>query len=115
MKYDELKQFITTTLEDLKATDIVVLDVRAKTPLTDMMVICTGNSSRHVKSLASNLAEKAKSVGVRPLCTSGENEAEWVLLDLGDAMVHVMQFKTREMYQLEELWETTLKAKKKEK
>ncbi|MFN7097829.1 MAG: ribosome silencing factor [Gammaproteobacteria bacterium] len=106
MQLNELKKFIVHNLEDLKAIDIVVLDVRSLTSITDLMVICTGNSSRHVKSIANNLAEKAKSHGLRPLSISGEEDAEWVLLDLGDVIVHVMQFKTRELYQLEQLWNT---------
>ena len=115
MKFDELKQFLTTSLEDLKAADIVTIDVRNKTSLTDMMVICTGNSSRHVKSLAKNLADTAKAAGIRPLGMDGESEGEWILLDLGDAMVHILQFNTRQLYQLEELWDASTKARKNEK
>ncbi|NNM59152.1 MAG: ribosome silencing factor [Legionellales bacterium] len=104
MEFEDLKKFITSTLDDLKATDIVSFDVRKRTSITDMMIICTGNSSRHVKSIANNLAEKAKAAGLRPLGIEGESEAEWVLVDFGDAIVHVMQFNTRQLYQLELLW-----------
>lgn len=105
MKFNELKKFLKENLEDLKAIDIVLLDVRSITSITDIMVICTGNSSRHVNSLASNLAQKAKAAGIRPLGIEGEKEGDWVLLDLGDAIIHIMQFSTREFYQLEKLWD----------
>jgi ribosome-associated protein len=96
-------------LDDLKAKDILVLDVRGLTPITDTMIICTGTSNRHVRSLAQHVVEKAKEAGFRPLGMEGAEEAEWVLVDLGDAVVHVMQTQARAFYQLEKLWDLSEK------
>ena len=104
MTIDELKQLAIRALEDLKAEDITVLDVKGKTTVTDWLVIATGSSSRHVKSLANNVAVEAKNTGRAPLGTEGEAEGEWVLVDLGDVIVHVMQRQVREYYDLESLW-----------
>jgi len=104
MTIDELKQLAIDALEDLKAEDITVLDVQGKTTVTDWLIIATGSSSRHVKSLANNVAIEAKNVGQRPLGSEGEVEGEWVLVDLGDVIVHVMQRQVREYYDLESLW-----------
>ena len=104
MTIDELKQLAIDALEDLKAEDITVLDVQGKTTVTDWLIIATGSSSRHVKSLANNVAIEAKNVGQRPLGSEGESEGEWVLVDLGDVIVHVMQRQVREYYDLESLW-----------
>jgi len=95
MTIDELKQLAIDALEDLKAEDITVLDVQGKTTVTDWLIIATGSSSRHVKSLANNVAIEAKNVGQRPLGSEGEVEGEWVLVDLGDVIVHVMQRQVR--------------------
>jgi len=91
-------------LDELKAIDLKVLDVRELTSVTDYMVIASGNSDRQVKALADNLVQKAKDGGHRPLGIEGDQAAEWVLVDLVDVVVHVMSPNTRETYQLEKLW-----------
>jgi ribosome-associated protein len=101
---DKLKGLVLKALDDLKAKDVVALDVRARTSVTDTMVIASGTSTRHVKSLADNVVKLCKQNGMPPLSVEGEKEAEWVLVDLGDCVVHVMLPKSREFYALEKLW-----------
>lgn len=91
-------------IEELKGRDLRLLDVRALTPLTDFMLIVTGTSNRHVKSLADNLVMTAKRAGHQPMGVEGLDQAEWVLVDLGGMVVHIMQAQTRAFYQLEKLW-----------
>ncbi|MBL4712443.1 MAG: ribosome silencing factor [Gammaproteobacteria bacterium] len=104
MSIDKLKQLAITALEDLKAEDITVIDVIGKTTVTDWIIVATGSSSRHVKSIANNVVIKAKNANQKPLGIEGEGEGEWVLVDLGDVIVHVMQRQVREYYDLESLW-----------
>lgn len=104
MQAEQLKEIAVAALDDLKAVDVKVLDLRGKTSVTDIMVIASGNSDRHVKALADNVVEKAKESGVRPLGVEGEREGEWVLVDLGDVVVHVMLPQVRDFYNLEKLW-----------
>ncbi|MFV8835870.1 ribosome silencing factor [Aquisalimonas sp.] len=88
----------------MKAVDPVVLDVRGKTGITDIMVVASGNSGRHVKAIADRVVADAREQGVRALGVEGEDSAEWVLVDLGDVVVHVMGANTRELYRLERIW-----------
>ena len=99
-----LTDLLTGVLEDRKAQAITVLDVHHLTDVTDVMVIASGRSTRHVKATAEHLIERTKAAGCRPLGVEGLREGEWVLVDLGDLVLHVMTSETRETYQLEKLW-----------
>jgi ribosome-associated protein len=99
-----LRKSVINALEDLKAKDIREIDVRGKTSIADLLVIASGTSARHVKSIADEVVKFAKQAGVMPLGVEGEREAEWVLVDLGDVIVHVMLPRIREFYGLERLW-----------
>lgn len=103
---EEIKDLVVNALDDLKAVNLVVVDVRGKTSIADFMVIASGTSDRHVKSLANNVVVEAKKAGVDPLGIEGDKVGEWVLVDMGDVIVHVMLQQTRDFYQLEKLWET---------
>ncbi len=99
-----LCDLIVDALEEVKGKDIVTLDVRNLTTVTDYMIVASGTSNRHVKALAEAVAAKAKSAGHRAAGIEGESGSEWVLLDLEDALVHVMLPRVREFYNLEKLW-----------
>lgn len=104
MDPEKLKKLVIDALEDRKGVDIRVLDVRGKSSVTDIMVISSGNSNRQVRALADGVVEKVKGEGVRPLGVEGDRNSEWVLVDLGDVVVHIMQPQTRDFYGLEKLW-----------
>jgi ribosome-associated protein len=100
-----LQQAVTTALDDMKAVNVRVLDVRGLTDIADTMIIACGNSDRHVRSIAERVVEQAKAAGLRPLGTEGARDGEWVLVDLQDIVVHVMLPRVREFYGLERLWD----------
>jgi len=104
MQTDNLLKIVLNTLEEHKGLNITTIDVQGKTSVTDYMVLTTGTSNRHVKSLADFVEENLKQQGFKPLGVEGEQGSEWVLLDLGDIIVHVMTAQTRAFYQLEKLW-----------
>jgi len=102
--FDRLRALVIAALDDLKAKDVVEVDVRGKSSVADLLVVASGTSSRHVKSIADEVVKKAKQAGNPPIGVEGQREAEWVLVDLGDVIVHVMLPRTREFYGLERLW-----------
>lgn len=104
MKHEELKRFVRDKIEDVKGRDIIDIDVTGKSSVTDTLFICSGNSKRHVVSIAQNLVQQCKKVGEPPLNVEGQDSGEWVLIDYGDVVVHVMQDQMRDFYQLEKLW-----------
>jgi ribosome-associated protein len=95
---------VLDAVAELKAKDVREIDVRGKTSITDLLVIASGTSTRHVKSIADEVVKFAKRAGVVPIGVEGQREAEWVLVDLGDIVVHVMLPRVREFYGLERLW-----------
>lgn len=115
MQIDELLTIVQATLDEKKAVNVKVIDVQGKTTVTDYMVIATGTSDRHVKSLCDYVLERVKEKGLMPLGVEGGTGSEWVLLDLGDVILHVMTAQTREFYQLEKLWEADFSEQAEEK
>jgi ribosome-associated protein len=104
MAEESLQKTVVDALEDLKARDVVVLDVRGQTTIADSMVIASGTSDRHVRSLAESIIDRCKEAGQRALGVEGLKDGEWVLVDLGDIVVHVMLPRVRDFYNLEKLW-----------
>jgi ribosome-associated protein len=104
MQIEALKTLAIDALEELKAAEISTLNVAHLTSVTDLMVVATGTSTRHVAALAENLVQRAKAAGLGPLGVEGESGSDWVLVDLGDVVVHVMLAETRRLYDLERLW-----------
>jgi ribosome-associated protein len=100
-----LRELVLAALAELKAVDIRAMDVRGITDITDTMVVASGTSDRHVKSIADRVLQRCKEAGYRPYGMEGERDGEWVLLDLQDVVLHVMLPRVREFYSLEKLWE----------
>lgn len=107
MQLEQLKTLVVNTLDDLKAREVAVLDVRDKTAIADLMIVASGTSDRHVKAIAETIAYRAKEAGETPLGCEGLAEGEWALVDLNGIVVHVMLPKVRDFYQLERLWATS--------
>lgn len=104
MELKELRALVLETLDDMKAKDVHVIDVRGKTAVTDLMIIASGTSDRHVKSIAEAVAYQAKEAGQPPIGTEGVEGGEWALVDLNGIVLHVMLPKVRDFYNLERLW-----------
>ncbi|MBN2885565.1 MAG: ribosome silencing factor [Chromatiaceae bacterium] len=104
MQLEQLRDLVVETLNDMKARDIEVMDVRGKTAVTDYMIVASGTSDRHVKAIAETVAFRAKDAGEAPLGTEGLAEGEWALVDLNGVVLHVMLPRVRDFYSLERLW-----------
>ena len=100
-----LMQAVQAALEDLKALDVKLIHVNHLTPLMDVMIVASGRSDRHVRSIADAIVERCKALGIPPLGVEGKEGGEWVLVDLGDVVVHLMLPRVREFYDIENLWE----------
>ena len=107
MRLNKLQQIAVNALEDIKARDIKVLDVRKLTSFYDTLIIASAESNRQVKALAHHVRDKLKEAGATVIGIEGEEAGEWVLVDCGDIVVHVMQPAVRSYYNLEELWDTS--------
>ena len=104
MQSKALKTFLTEKIEDMKGRDIVILDIIGKANFADYMIVCSGNSNRHVKSIAQSVAAECRAEGINLLGVEGGDVGEWALVDLGDIIVHIMTDTQRDNYQIEELW-----------
>ncbi|EKD55254.1 MAG: hypothetical protein ACD_60C00022G0021 [uncultured bacterium] len=111
MNTDELHHLALEALNDLKAIDLITLDVREFTTITDSMIICSGRSTQHVKSIAENVVKKAKESKVSYIKIEGEREGEWVIVDLADIVVHIMLPSARAFYNLEDLWQPLIQLR----
>ncbi len=104
MQLDELKALVINALDELKAVELTALDVRERASFTDCMIIASGLSSRQVRAMADKVVETCRQVGIRPFGMEGEQEGDWILVDLGDIVVHLMRPEIRDFYNLEKLW-----------
>lgn len=109
MDIDVLKDKVIDLLDSMKAEDVQTFNVTEMTSVTDYMIVSSGTSNRHVRSIAARVLEGMREAGVRPLGSEGEEHGEWVLIDYGDVVLHVMQPETRDFYQLEKLWSPEVK------
>jgi len=105
MDLEQLKSATIDAIEDVKAFDIKVIDVQGRNSLTDLLVFASGRSDRQVKAIANSVIEKSKQNGVQPIGVEGMNTGDWVLVDLGDIVVHVMLPQVRDFYNIEKMWE----------
>lgn len=105
LQSEALSTFVNEKIDDLKGRDIITLDIRDKASFADYMVVASGNSNRHVKSIAQNVAMECRAEGVEPLGIEGNDVGEWSLVDLGAVIVHIMTDEQRDKYQIEKLWE----------
>lgn len=108
LQSSDLITFVTEKIEDMKGRDLVTLDVAKKSGFTDYMLVCSGNSKRHVISIAQSLVIECRAAGLEALGVEGTDIGEWSLVDLGDVIVHVMTDEIRDRYQLEDLWEESV-------
>lgn len=111
MNNSELEKIVLDSLDDMQAKDVINLDVRPLTSITDTMIICNGTSKRHVRSIADHIIEAVKQENLRPLNVEGHDYGEWILIDIGNLVVHIMLPQIREFYSLEKLWATTESAR----
>ncbi len=112
MRIDRIVKLVVDALEDIKGRDILVLNTRSQTALFDRIVIASGDSTRQTAAMAENVRERAKAAGLKVVGLEGERTGEWVLVDLGDVVVHIMQPAIRSYYNLEELWGASAKPVK---
>ena len=104
MKAKQLRDFVETAVSDMKGQNVAILDIQKMSSIADFMLVVTGTSNRHVRSIADEVEKRCKEKGVNIRGMEGQDTAEWVLLDLGDVILHVMQASTRKLYDLESLW-----------
>lgn len=105
MNLDDLKALAVNAVEDLKAFDVNVVDIKGRSSVTDVLLFASGRSDRQVKSIANNVISEAKKAGIQPLGVEGLDTGDWVLVDLGDLVVHVMLPQVRDYYGIERIWE----------
>ncbi|MFI8415355.1 ribosome silencing factor [Serratia sp. NPDC078593] len=104
MQGKALQDFVVDKIDDLKGQDIIALDVQGKSSITDCMIICTGTSTRHVMSIANHVVQEARELGMELYGMKGQEASDWIVVDLGEVIVHVMQEESRRLYELEKLW-----------